>query len=251
MRPQFCWTFPAHNGPRISEMLVHGWVVSGTKGSLSRLFYEASVLHGEQDLMCKLAVLAKPDPADDMGGQIKHYKNPPKEVKRFLDAKQAIHLPDIEDRNVVTQAQRKRKKIKVMNLPGTLGQAQDLTTLEYPDVKQNELSEDEAKIFAAIPAFMEGTNVSINFPFQATYAEFVYIFRKCRMSDDLAVQASVRTLRDTGFGEIVTPSRMACGISLTMVQTSCQKSSRTPIVRGLKMQKESVYVYLVILLWLT
>ena len=92
-----------------------------------------------------------------------------------------------------------------MNLPGTLGQAQDFATLEYPDIKQNELSEDEADNFVAIPAFMEGTNVSINFPFQANLAKFVYNFRKCRMGDDLALQAKVRTLRSTEFGEIVHP----------------------------------------------
>ena len=72
-------------------------------------------------------------------------------------------------------------------------------------MKQNELSEDEAKIFAAIPAFMEGANASINFPFQATLAKFAYIIRKCRMSDELALQAQVRTLRNTDFGEIVHP----------------------------------------------
>ena len=56
----------------------HNWVVIGTKGSLSRIFYEASVVHQEGHLISHLVVIAKPDPADDMGGQIKqNVKNPP------------------------------------------------------------------------------------------------------------------------------------------------------------------------------
>jgi hypothetical protein len=95
--------------------------------------------------------------------------------------------------------------MKVMNLPGTLGTALDSTNLDYPNVRRSDLSEDESKIFAAIPAFLEGANVSINFPYQCTFANFTYIFRKCRMCDELSPQASVRTMRDTEFGEIVHP----------------------------------------------
>ena len=71
MRPRFCWTIPPHSGPKISEIMVHGWYVSGTKGSLTRLVYEASVLHTEGHLIHHLVFLAKPAPADALAGQIK------------------------------------------------------------------------------------------------------------------------------------------------------------------------------------
>ena len=69
----------------------------------------------------------------------------------------------------------------------------------------SDLDPDEAEIFAAFPAFMEGANQSINFPFQTTWAKFVFMFRKGRMRGDLAKAAEYRTARDAPFGEIVEP----------------------------------------------
>ena len=120
MRPQFCWTFPPHIGPKPSAMIKSGWIISGTKGSLQRLVFDANTIHGEGHLLKDLVFMQKPDPADDMGGMIKDYmKNPPEAVSRFLKARNVVHMPDATDPSIVDDALRKRKRIRVMQLPGT------------------------------------------------------------------------------------------------------------------------------------
>ena len=116
--------------------------------------------------------MQKPDPADDMGGITKDYmKNPPEAVSRFLKARNVVHMPDATDPSIVEHALRKRKTIRVLQLPGTIGQ--DLSTLDYPDIHMGDMDPDEADMFDAFPAFMEGTNQSINYPFQSIWAKFV------------------------------------------------------------------------------
>ncbi len=150
--------------------------------------------------------MLKPDPADDMGGITKDYmKNPPEAVSRFLKARNVVHMPDATDPSIVEHALRKRKTIRVLQLPGTIWTSLDLSTLDYLDVHMGDMDPDEAEIFAAFPAFMDGTNQPINYLFQSTWAKFVYIFRKGRMKDDLAKAAEARTARDWPFGEIVDP----------------------------------------------
>ena len=114
-----------------------------------------------------------------MGGITKDYfKSPPEAVSRFLNAGSSVHLPDATDPSIVEHALRKRRTVRVLQLPGTIGKSQDLSTLDYPDVEMSDMDPDEADIFAAFPAFMEGASRSINVPFQTDMAKFVYMFRK-------------------------------------------------------------------------
>ncbi len=120
-------------------------------------------MHDEGKLVNDLVFRLRPDPADDMGGHTKHYfKSPPEAVSRFLNARNSVHLPDATDPSIVGHALRKRGTIRVLQLPGTIGKSQDLSTLDYPDVKMSDMDPDEAEMFAAFPAFMEGANQSIN-----------------------------------------------------------------------------------------
>ena len=68
MRPQFCWTFPPHIGPKPSEIMAQNWARTGTKGCMQRFFFESTTVHGEGKLVNHLVFRMKPDPADDMGG---------------------------------------------------------------------------------------------------------------------------------------------------------------------------------------
>ena len=75
-------------------------------------------------------------------------KNPPEAVSRFLSARNVVHMPDATDPSIVEHALRKRKTIRVLQIPGTIGKSQDLSTLDYPDIHMGDMDPDEADIFA-------------------------------------------------------------------------------------------------------
>ncbi len=98
---------------------------------MQRFFFDAKQNHDEGNLVKDLVFMLKPDPADDMGGITKDYfKSPPEAVSRFLNARNSVHLPDATDPSIIEHALRQRRTIRVLQLPGTIGKSQDLSTDE-------------------------------------------------------------------------------------------------------------------------
>ncbi len=90
-----------------------------------------------------------------MGGMVKDYLiNPDEATQLFLNARNAVHMPDATHPSVVAHAQRERRKIRVTQLLGKIGKSQDKVTLDYLEIAMGDLDEDEARIFPAFPAFM-------------------------------------------------------------------------------------------------
>jgi hypothetical protein len=207
LRPQFVWTIPPHIGPKPSAILKGGWTISGTQGSLTRFVYDASTHHQEGDLLKKLEYRPKRDPADDVGGEVKNYfTNPPPAVAKFLNAKNAVHLPDATEADIVQKERRSRKRVRIMQLSGTIGLSGiSSETLDYPNIPKGDLTAEEEAVISAYPMLMQGTNVAINYPMQATLAKLIYIFQKGRFRDELSKAAKDRTQRQHEFGETVAP----------------------------------------------
>jgi hypothetical protein len=207
LRPQFVWTIPPHIGPKPSAILKGGWTISGTQGSLTRFVYDASMHHQEGELLKKLEYCPKMDPPDDAGGVVKNYfTNPPPAVAKFLNAKNAVHLPDATEADIVQKERSTRRRVRVMQLPGTIGLSGiSSETLDYPNVPKGDLSAEEQAVFSAYPMFLQGTNVAINYPVQSTLAQLIYIFQKGRFRGELSQAAKARTQREHEFGETVAP----------------------------------------------
>jgi hypothetical protein len=95
-----------------------------------------------------------------------------------LNAKNAVHLPDATESGIVEKERGARKKVRVMQLPGNIGTSQAKDTLDYPNIPRGDLDEEEQAVFSAYPMLLQGTNVAINYPVQATLSKLTYIFPK-------------------------------------------------------------------------